>query len=39
MQREGTFREMKRRKHYIKPSELKVLKAEEAQRRRRKTSH
>lgn len=39
MQREGTFREMKRRKHYIKPSELKVLKAEEAQRRRRKTPH
>ena len=37
MQREGTFREMKKRRHYLKPSELKVVKAEESQRRRRKS--
>lgn len=35
MQREGTFREMKKRRHHIKNSELKVLKAEESMRRRR----
>lgn len=36
MQREGTFREMKKRRHYLKPSEEKALKIEEAQKRRRK---
>jgi small subunit ribosomal protein S21 len=36
MQREGLFKEMKKRKHFIKPSEEKVLRAEESMRRRRK---
>jgi small subunit ribosomal protein S21 len=36
MQREGTFREMKRRRFYEKPSELRVRKKSEAIRRARK---
>jgi small subunit ribosomal protein S21 len=36
MQREGTFREMKRRRFYEKPSELRVRKKSEAIRRVRK---
>jgi small subunit ribosomal protein S21 len=36
MQREGLFREMKMRRHYEKPSEVRVRKAAESQRRRRK---
>lgn len=36
MQREGTFREMKMRRHYEKPSEAKVRNAAEAIRRQRK---
>jgi small subunit ribosomal protein S21 len=36
MQREGTFREMKRRRHYEKPSERRQRKKAEAIRRRRK---
>ncbi|WP_410795902.1 30S ribosomal protein S21 [Parvularcula sp. LCG005] len=36
MQREGTFREMKRRKYYEKPSEKKARQKAEAVRRARK---
>ena len=36
MQRDGVFREMKRRKHYEKPSERKVREKSEAIRRARK---
>ena len=36
MQREGTFREMKRRRHYEKPSEVRQRKKAEAIRRMRK---
>ena len=36
MQREGTFREMKRRNHYEKPSEKKARQKAEAVRRARK---
>ena len=36
MQREGTFREMKRRRSYEKPSERRVRKRVEAARRYRK---
>ncbi len=36
MQREGTFREMKRRNHYEKPSEKKARQKAEAIRRARK---
>ncbi len=36
MQREGLFREMKRRKHYEKPSETRVPEKAEAIRRIRK---
>ncbi len=36
MQREGTFREMKRRRHYEKPSEMRQRKKAEAIRRTRK---
>ncbi len=36
MQREGTFREMKRRRHYEKPSEKRQRKKAEAIRRARK---
>ena len=39
VEKAGVMKEVRKRAHYIKPSELKVLKAEEAQRRRRKTSH
>jgi len=37
MQREGTFREMKRRRSYEKPSERRVREQAEAVRRHRKT--
>lgn len=36
MQREGIFREMKLRRHYEKPSEMKKRKEAESDRRRRK---
>ncbi len=36
MQREGTFREMKRRNHFEKPSEKKAREQAEAVRRTRK---
>lgn len=36
LQREGVFREMKRRKYYEKPSEVRVREKSEAIRRRRK---
>jgi small subunit ribosomal protein S21 len=36
MQREGLFRELRRRKHYEKPSEMRVRKKAEAIRRARK---
>lgn len=36
MQREGIFREMKMRKHYEKPSEVRVRKSAESVRRARK---
>ncbi len=36
MQREGTFREMKRRRHYEKPSERRARESAEAARRLRK---
>ena len=36
MQREGTFREMKRRRHYEKPSERKAREKADGERRRRK---
>jgi small subunit ribosomal protein S21 len=36
MQREGTFREMKRRNHYEKPSEKRARERAEAVRRARK---
>ena len=36
MQREGTFREMKRRNHYEKPSEKRARESAEAVRRARK---
>ena len=36
MQREGTFREMKRRTHYEKPSEKRAREGAEAVRRARK---
>ncbi len=36
MQREGTFREMKRRRHYEKPSERRAREQAEAARRIRK---
>ena len=38
MQREGTFREMKRRRHYEKPSEKRQRKKAEAVRRARKVA-
>ena len=36
--REGVLRELKNRRHYCKPSELKRIKSREAARRRRKQS-
>ena len=36
MAREGVLRELKNRRHYYKPSELKRIKSREAARRRRK---
>ena len=36
--REGILRELKNRRHFCKPSELKRIKSREAARRRRKTS-
>lgn len=36
MQREGLFREMKMRRHYEKPSEVRVREKAEAKRRARK---
>lgn len=36
MQREGIFREMKMRRHFEKPSEERVRRAAESQRRTRK---
>ena len=36
LQREGTFRELKRRRAYEKPSERRVRERQEAVRRRRK---
>jgi small subunit ribosomal protein S21 len=36
MQREGTFRELKRRRHYEKPSERRIREQQEAVRRHRK---
>ena len=36
MQREGIFREMKMRRHYEKPSEIRVRESAEAIRRSRK---
>jgi len=36
LQREGMFRELKRRRHYEKPSERRTREASEAVRRRRK---
>ncbi|AIL64979.1 Ribosomal protein S21 [Rickettsiales bacterium Ac37b] len=36
MQREGIFREMKMKRHYEKPSEVRVRKSAESMRRRRK---
>lgn len=36
MQREGVFKEMKKRRHYEKPSEIRVRKSAEAVRRARK---
>ena len=36
LQREGVFREMKKRKHYEKPSEVKARRMNEAVRRQRK---
>ena len=36
LQREGVFREMKRRRFYEKPSEKRVREAQEAERRMRK---
>ena len=36
MQREGVFREMKKRRHYEKPSEVRVRKHAESIRRARK---
>jgi small subunit ribosomal protein S21 len=38
MQREGVFREMKKRRHFEKPSEARVRKAAESVRRARKLS-
>ena len=37
MQREGTFRELKRRRSYEKPSERRIREKAEAVRRHRKT--
>ena len=39
LQREGVFREMKRRKYYEKPSEARVRHKAEAIRRRRKATN
>jgi small subunit ribosomal protein S21 len=36
LQREGVYRELKRRKHYEKPSEVKARETNEAVRRQRK---
>lgn len=36
LQREGIFKEVKRRKHFEKPSERKLRKRDESQRRKRK---
>ncbi len=36
LQREGVFKAMKTGRHYVKPSEARVLKEAESQRRRRK---
>ena len=36
MQREGAFREMKLRGHYVKPSEMRVREKAQATRRARK---
>ncbi len=38
MQREGVFREMKKRRHYEKPSEVRVRKEAESVRRTRKVA-
>jgi len=38
MQREGTFRVMKLKRHFEKPSEAKLRKAAESLRRRRKVT-
>lgn len=36
LQREGVFKAMKTGRHYVKPSEARVIKEAESQRRRRK---
>lgn len=35
LQREGLFRELRRRRHYLKPSAARVIKSALARRRRR----
>jgi small subunit ribosomal protein S21 len=37
LQREGLFAELRRRRHYLKPSEARVVKAALARRRKRKS--
>jgi small subunit ribosomal protein S21 len=36
LQKEGLFKELRRRRHYLKPSAARVLKASSAARRKRK---
>jgi small subunit ribosomal protein S21 len=38
LQREGLFAELRRRRHYLKPSEARVVKAAMARRRKRKNA-
>jgi small subunit ribosomal protein S21 len=36
LQKSGLFRELRRRRHYVKPSEARLLKSAAARRRKRK---
>jgi small subunit ribosomal protein S21 len=39
LQKAGLFKELRRRRHYVKPSAARVIKAATAQRRKRKKPH
>jgi small subunit ribosomal protein S21 len=39
LMKSGLFKELRRRRHYVKPSEARLIKAAAARRRKRKSRH